>query len=370
MSIIKRGFYFMTVVLLCCLTPFPSNLMETNIQTVDAASAKLNETTKKLLVSEKFTLKPKGLKARSFSSSNPSIVSVSKKGAVTAKKAGTASILVTPLKGKPYKCRVTVHDTVDLIIFAGQSNMTNVGTASLAPTVKDGYAYEALLKKNKLSPLKEPFGVGQVGKVTKNSGGSLASAFANSYYSNSGKVPMIAVNTAVGNTNIFQWNTTYYKNIISSANKSEKLLKKKGLRIRHRYVVFFQGENDGSYNTTTFAYQNQLITMLDKIRAKSNIEKCLLIRIGTNLNDAAYYNRIAAAQTLLCRDNYDFILISTIAGGFKSSHYQEDGVHMTQKSLNLIGKQAGEMAGKYAKTEKEPSMKDPLYRNTYHSNCN
>ena len=370
MSTLKKIVSFMAVVFLCCLIPLPSTMIGTNVQNVEAAPAKLNYSSKKLLISEKFTLKPKSGKGRKYSSTNPSVATVSKRGVVTARKAGTASILVTTSKNKVYKCRITVNDTVDLIIFAGQSNMTNVGKASLAPAVKDGYAYEALLKKNKFSPLREPFGVGQTGKITKNSGATLVSAFSNSYYPSSGKIPMVAVNTAIGNTNIFQWSNTYYKDVVSAANKSEKLLKKKGLHVRHRYVVFFQGENDGSYNTTTLAYQNQLTTMFDKIQAESKIEKCLLIRIGTNLRDSAYYNRIASAQTLLCRDNFNFVLISTTAGGFDSSCYQGDGVHMTQKALNKIGKQAGKMAGKYAKTGKEPSMKDPLYKNTYRSNCN
>ncbi|MCM1162459.1 MAG: Ig-like domain-containing protein [Roseburia sp.] len=364
----KKGFGIIIFALLLSLSPFTA-AMPFVPGTVQAAPSKLNYTTKNILVGETFSLKPKNGKAISFLSSDPSVATVSKNGNVKGKKAGTARITVTATTGKKFNCKVTVRDEVDIIIFAGQSNMTNVGKASLAPAIKDGAGYEILFTKKKLSPLREPFGVQQKGKVTKDSGGTLASAFANAYFSQT-KTPIVATNTARGATGLGQWSGSYYKKVITSANKTKRILKKQGLKIRHCYMVFFQGENDATYDISTAAYQQHLMLMLGRIRQKSDVEKCLIIRIGNNLNDPTSFNRIAAAQTAICMDNRDFVLISTIASGFDKTYYQGDGLHFTQEGLNKIGKQAGTMAGKYAKTGKEPAMKDPRYKNTYRSNCN
>ena len=55
-----------------------------------------------------FKLKLTGATAKKYSSSKSSVVSVSKKGVLTAKKAGTATISVKASNGKTYKCKVTV----------------------------------------------------------------------------------------------------------------------------------------------------------------------------------------------------------------------------------------------------------------------
>lgn len=365
---LRKALWIGVLALLLALSP-ASDMMPATVSTVQAAPTKLNYPKKNLLVGETFTLKLKTGKAASFKSSNKSVATVSKKGKVIAKSPGDVKITVTTKAGKKYSCKVSVRNQVDFIIFAGQSNMTNVGKASEAPAVKDGAAYEVLLTKKKLSPLREPFGVQQKGKVTKSSGGTLASAFANAYYNETG-IPIVATSTARGGTSIGEWSSNYYKNVVKSTQKAEKILKKQGIKIRHRYVVFFQGENDATYNISTAAYQQHLELMLTNIKSKTDIEKCLLIRIGEDLNDPTSYDRIAAAQTITCMENPNFVLISTIASGLDRKYYQADGVHFTQAGLNKIGKQAGTMAGKYANTGVEPSMKDPRYNNTYTSNSN
>ena len=365
---LRKALWIGVLALFLELSP-SSHVTPGSVSTVQAAPTKLNYTKKNLLVGETFTLKLKTGKASSFKSANKSVATVTKKGVVKAKSPGDVKITVTTTTGKKYTCKVSVRNEVDFIIFAGQSNMTNVGKASEAPAVNDGAAYEVLLTKKKLSPLREPFGVQQKGKVTKTSGGTLASAFANAYYSETG-IPIVATSTARGGTSIGEWSGNYYKNVVKSTKQTEKILKKLGIKVRHRYVVFFQGENDATYNISTAAYQQHLQLMLKNIRNETDIEKCLLIRIGKDLNDPTSYDRIAAAQTITCMENPNFVLISTIASGLDTKYYQADGVHYTQAGLNKIGKQAGTMAGKYANTGIEPSMKDPRYNNTYTSKSN
>lgn len=68
----------------------------------------LNATKKGLVVGETYTLKLTGATAKKYASSNKSIATVSSKGKITAKKAGTATITVTDSNKKSYKCKVTV----------------------------------------------------------------------------------------------------------------------------------------------------------------------------------------------------------------------------------------------------------------------
>ncbi len=81
-------------------------------ETVEAAAPKLNVSSKKLYIDEKYTLKVKGSKKHvMWRSSNKKIASVSSKGVVTAKKPGTATITATVgagSSGRKLKCKITV----------------------------------------------------------------------------------------------------------------------------------------------------------------------------------------------------------------------------------------------------------------------
>lgn len=334
-------------------------------------ATKLNNKQQILLKGEKFTLKLKGTSEKpSFSSLNPNVATVSKRGVVKGVGNGKTVITAT-ISNKTYSCKVTVHDTMDIIVFAGQSNMTNVGRANQAPTVTAGTGYEAIPKKGKISPLKEPFGVGQIKTKAKRSeqGATLVSAFVNAYYKKT-KTPVLAMNTAKGGTSIGQWSGTYYKNVAKDVKAMEKLLKKKGLKKGHIYVVLYQGENDALNSIVSTIYRNHMELFMKNVQANCNAERCFVIRISNTMHDLSTYDTIAAAQTKLCMEDPRFIMVSTISSGFNSSYYQRDGIHLNQKGLNKVGTQAGKMAGTFVVTELEPSMKDPRYKNTYQSKCN
>ena len=61
-----------------------------------------------LTVGNKLTLKLNGDKIKAAKSSSKAVATVTKKGVITAKKAGTATITLTSKKGKKYTCKVTV----------------------------------------------------------------------------------------------------------------------------------------------------------------------------------------------------------------------------------------------------------------------
>lgn len=75
---------------------------------VTVKNPRLNKTKLTLYSGKSYSLKLKGAKAKSFKSSNSRIASVSKKGRITARKAGTATIICRAGTGKAYRCKVVV----------------------------------------------------------------------------------------------------------------------------------------------------------------------------------------------------------------------------------------------------------------------
>ena len=98
---------------------------------------------------------------------------------------------------------------VDLILFAGQSNMLGKGNSELAPIVEYGYEYRAITAPNNLYQISEPFGLnenleGGINDSWENmailrKSGGLVSAFANSYYETTG-VPIVGVRYQANNS--------------------------------------------------------------------------------------------------------------------------------------------------------------------------
>lgn len=366
-AILTLGTLLLSTLLL--FTPvFSEILPQTQLIAEAAPKSVLNYKTKHLIKGETFTLKANTSKKVTYSSKNPSVASVSNKGVVKAKKAGTTAI-TAKIGNKKYNCKITVKTTVDLILFAGQSNMTGRGDKNLAPKLTDGAGYECktVTNPNKLTPIAEPFGLGQ-DSGTMNDGdlrtGSMVTAFVNEYYKKT-KVPVIGVSATVVGSGRVSWSTTHYKEAAKRLNKAQKALKKKGLRIRHIYMVYMQGENDGFAKSSTKEYTQSLKLLYNNMKKRTDVEACMIIRVGSYIPQPNLYDKVIKAQTQLCKKDEDFVLISAKAASFTASSYQEDGLHLTQKALNVLGKDAGKYAAIYANTGTEPSMKDPKYKNTY-----
>lgn len=337
--------------------------------TAEAAKKKvLNYSNKRLLKGESFKLEVDTDKKVTYKSNNPSIASVSKSGLVRAKKAGKTTIIMKTGQ-KKYSCKITVSDTVDLILFSGQSNMTGRGDASLAPALTDGAGYEckAVTKPSSIEPIKEPFGMGQ-DRGTMADGslrtGSLVTAFTNAYYKQT-KTPVVAVSATVAGSGRVSWSTLHYKEAAKRLNAAQKALKKKKIKIRHIYIVHMQGENDGFAGSSVKDYTESLKLYYKNMKKNTDVEACMIIRIGKYVKDRSLYDKVIKAQTNLCKTDENFVLISTKAATLPDSNYAEDGIHIKQSGLNTIGKEAGKHAGIYANTGVEPSIKDAKYKNTY-----
>ena len=181
-----------------------------------------------LLKGEKLTVQLKtGQKNTRYTwkSKNKKIATVNQKGVVTGKKKGNVYITAT-YKKKKIKVLVTVRDEVDLFIFAGQSNMSGGGDASIAPTLPRwyGYEYRSVSAPNTLSPIKEPFG------KNENSGnlndyefkqGSMVSSFVMEYYRDTG-TPVVAISASRIGSSLFFWKNSLCRETAQRYKKCER----------------------------------------------------------------------------------------------------------------------------------------------------
>lgn len=266
----------------------------------------------------------------------------------------------------------SVHQTeIDLVIFMGQSNMSGRGDYTQAPALISGAGYEfrAITNPNTLYPIGEPFGYlednpnGLYEPMSKT--GSCVTAFVNSYYQNTG-VPIVGVAASKGATGIVQWvpGTAYFNDALNRYGAARTWLEGNGYKIRHKYMVWLQGEYDAAVNTPPADYVSMLKSIMDEFQ-KNGVEKCMVMRIGDTSENDALYDTIISTQTELCRTDPDFVLISVQAASFVERGLMRDIVHYTQEGYNIIGEEAGRNMAYYTNTGEEPSMEDPEYGTQY-----
>lgn len=303
-----------------------------------------------------------------WSSKNSKVALVSQKGKVTARKKG--STIISAKRGKKeIRIRVYIKNEVDLFMFAGQSNMSGGGNASLAPTVVPGYGYEyrSVTAPKALKPITEPFGKNENSGNLNDSGykqGSLVSSFINSYFAKT-KTPVVAISSSRIGASTYFWKNSLCEETKKRYQKASNYLKKRRIKIRHRYVVWFQGEAEGVYKVNGNTYLSNTEDIEQYFRKNCKTERFFMIRIGRyfgteveNESDVNLFDEIIRTQTKLALNHPGFVLVSVKAASFPRSYYNEEGLHFNQYALNIIGKEAGENAAYYVQTKKQPDMYD------------
>ena len=246
---------------------------------------------------------------------------------------------------------------VDLILFAGQSNMAGRGTTTTQhpegfPLIIDGAGYEfrAISDPTKLYKITEPFGINEnnpSGISETNKTGSLVTSFVNSYYTQSRRT-VVGVSASKGGTTISQWQTdgTLLPDAIQRFSDAITFLTQNGFTIKHKFVAWLQGESDGDAGTSKENYKTLFNSMLTAFK-NAGVDNLLLIRIGKRSYDERYSD-IIDAQTELCQSSDDIIMISTALSDFRRRGYMKDEFHYYQDGYNLIGKYAGHNAGVFS----------------------
>lgn len=118
---------------------------------VEAASVKLNKTSVTLIKGKKYTLAMIGTNQKvSWSSSNTSIATVSKKGVVTAKDKGV-TIINAKVAGKTYKCKVKVEvpkiSKTKLVLLKGTKSTLKISGTTLSVKWKSSDSSIATVSK-------------------------------------------------------------------------------------------------------------------------------------------------------------------------------------------------------------------------------
>ncbi len=247
----------------------------------------------------------------------------------------------------------------DLILFAGQSNMAGRGIVTdqwpeTAPLMTEGAGveYRSVSDPGRLHKIEEPFGANEndpegiyePGMKT----GSMVTAFVNEYYKKTG-TPVLAISASKGGSAICEWQgkSDYLSDAVRRYQKAVSYAKENQLCIRHRYVVWCQGETDGDKGTTKESYKNLFRNLLLKIKT-AGIEKIFLITIGEYNGGRGYeeaYKKIREAQMELARETEDVILVCDKFREMKDRGLMKDDFHYFQKAYNEIGQAAGKTAG-------------------------
>lgn len=250
----------------------------------------------------------------------------------------------------------------DLILFMGQSNMSGAdGNAAEAPELIKGagYEYRAITQPEELCVLTEPFGedehkegyLDDRGLISRN--GSLVTAFVNAYYKET-KERVVAVSASRGSAQISSFNNYLLEDAIERLENAKRVMTEQKVNIRHIYMVWLQGETDAYLETPEEAYIGGMQKMLFTLQPYG-VEKCFVIQIGNGSSDGVAFDTATMQniQEKLCENDENFVMVSTSGKDLSEPPYMEDGIHFTQKALNILGDEAGTNAGKYVKTMTE-----------------
>lgn len=251
----------------------------------------------------------------------------------------------------------------DLFLFAGQSNMAGRGVTSprwpeTAPALTSGAGleYRAVSDPGNLYPIAEPFGAAEndpdgifePGMKT----GSLVTAFVNAYYAGAG-VPVIGVSASKGGSAIARWQGRgdLLTDALGRFERARRYLAGREIPIRHRYLLWCQGETDGDHGTVPDAYKAMFDNMMARCRA-AGLEHCFLIAIGQYNDGKGFdYAAIYRAQLELAAERPDVTLVSDAFWSMRDRGLMKDDFHYYQQAYNEVGTAAGNVTAAFVKKD-------------------
>lgn len=243
--------------------------------------------------------------------------------------------------------------TIDLFLFMGQSNMAGRGIVTsehpqgVPAVIEDaGYEYRAVSEPNRLCPIIEPFGQNENRAGGIDDGmmktGSLVTAFVNAYYEKT-RMPVVGVSASKGGSTITQWQpgSEFLTDALARFHAAVDFLEAEGFEIRHKYMLWCQGESDGGLMKSGELYRKEFERMLEEMK-KAGVEHCFLIRIGHyNGTGRQDYSEIMAAQGVIADTREDVTMVSTAFAGMKERGLMKDEFHYYQQAYNEVGSEAG-----------------------------
>ena len=260
-------------------------------------------------------------------------------------------------------------ENIDILIFAGQSNMQGEteGLPDLNPTINNAFEYR--FTSDSLKPLNHPVGEDINGDIlcgAKNGCGTLVPHFCNEYIKNIGR-KVVAVHIARGSTTLSQWlkGTDRYFCMTEKINSAIKKVKE-NYRINKMFFIWLQGESDAIIGTTQKEYEKMIIDFKNAVNCDFNIDKFCIIEIGYFCHIAPWLElskngqgifrdeEIMRAQESVVEKDKSFIMLTDICKVISlDSQYMNPNVggHFNNKGMALLGKTAGKQLAIYEKGE-------------------
>ncbi len=295
-------------------------------------------------------------------------------------------------QAEDFKSSPLSKKTIDLVVFAGQSNMSGQGDYTAGATVLnqgEGYHFRYLDAYNSkdidfvLRTAQEPFGTKDIntnvtiGLNADTRLGGMVTSIMDQFYKHI-SIPMVGIPASYTGHAISDFmaaSSTYkfHDDILMRVNLAKTWLTDNGYTINHFYLVWCQGETDGDNSMSKDTYKATLLSLWSEYKADMGFEKMFIVRIGNNSNAGNTsgltnpYASIFLAQTEACKENEDLILASTKLTQMMDRGLMKDQWHYTQPAYNEVGKEAGRNIAFYWNTGKEPIMYDDVYDATYFS---
>ena len=284
---------------------------------------------------------------------------------------------------------------LDLFLMMGQSNMQGQSYIYKEFEVPWYQSCTYLYNSDEIAQVKHPFGEhintqgsveelgyyqleGAVGCETGLPYGSLSPHFAASYFEQT-KVPTLMVPCCCGASTVKQWwpGTTEqrFELSVEKTEKSIDAVEEIGRTIRHKNLVWLQGESDGygsGVGNKTPNYKNNFLTFWRAIKEALGLEKCLIIRVA-KFREGYRYNTlpIMEAQEQLALENDDIELVTRVTGyleypaqnpenptlqHFEQGYPESNHDHYTWEGYRLVGETAGTRVGTYMRTGVMPEL--------------
>lgn len=240
---------------------------------------------------------------------------------------------------------------IDLIIFAGQSNMAGRGNVKDAPTVAPGtgYEYRAVSDPTQLYPITEPFGANENrGGLSENKkSGSLVSALVRAYHKQTGRL-IVGVSAAQGGTTVDEWQLSgvLLPEALNRFTEALNWLESHEYTVAHRWLVWCQGESDGDAKTPKDLYKQKLTQILAQFY-QAGVAHTFMIRIGNHRDFPNLYTPIIEAQTEYVQATPTVTMIATGFDQLAKAGLMKDEFHYTQAGYNRVGTEAGNGLAKW-----------------------
>lgn len=263
-----------------------------------------------------------------------------------------------------------MKETIDVLIFGGQSNMQGQSERlSNTDVVDEAWEYRYL--EDALVPLRNPVGenirTDKTKGIAHEKGGdgqkwlrehvtgwsasgntNLVPEFCKAYIRVTGS-KVAAVHAAKGSTQISDWlpGTVGFELLVEKTKAAIQKLQPV-YRVERIFFVWLQGESDAIARVGKDAYMDFMVCLNAGLKESLGIDAFGVIRVGRFTGDDRD-QQIIDAQDAVCEQNQDFIMLTRLASEMNQMpQYMNPYVpgHFSAEGLELLGKSAGETLGK------------------------